>query len=383
MRRFFRDALFVGTKDLQYLLREKQTVVWLFGMPILFFYFIGTVTRDFGPSPMARHRLAVEVPDDAGYLAAELVQRLDQAGYAVEQVTPDQATPVNRRRVVVPSGYTETVAAGERAELALVRPSPDSSSATFDRARILRAATTLWLDVQAIRAEGSEPGPETLAELAARPRALTLDVRLAGDRPTWPAGYEQSIPGIMVMFTLLTMLSAGATLLVTERVQGLLRRLAATPISRGAVVFGKWGGKLALGFLQLGFAVAIASFLFAMDWGPHLGTVLVVLLAWAGFCASLGMLFGCLLRTPGQVQGMGVLITNVLAALGGCWWPIEVTPEWMQSLQKALPTGWAMDAMHRLISFQQAPSSVVPHVTALLVGTLVFGALAARRFRYQ
>ena len=37
-------------------------------------------------------------------------------------------------------------------------------------------------------------------------------------------------------------------------------------------------------------------------------------------------------RTEGQAVGIGVLATNVLAALGGCWWPIEITPAWMQTL---------------------------------------------------
>ncbi len=51
----------------------------------------------------------------------------------------------------------------------------------------------------------------------------------------------------------------------------------------------------------------------------------------------------------GKVSGLGVLMANGLAALGGCWWPIEVTPQWMQTI---MPTGWTMDAMHKLISFQ-------------------------------
>ena len=67
----------------------------------------------------------------------------------------------------------------------------------------------------------------------------------------------------------------------------------------------------------------------------------------------------------------------------GCWWPIEVTPEWMQMLQKAIPTGWTMNALHKLISFQAGPMSVIPNVLLLVAGTVVFGVLAARRFRYE
>lgn len=61
--------------------------------------------------------------------------------------------------------------------------------------------------------------------------------------------------------------------------------------------------------------------------------------------------------TQKQAVGLGVLTANVLAALGGCWWLIEITPEWMQLLQKFLPTGWVMDAIHRLVSFEAGAAS--------------------------
>jgi hypothetical protein len=58
--------------------------------------------------------------------------------------------------------------------------------------------------------------------------------------------------------------------------------------------------------------------------------LVLVLASWAALAASLGLLSGSLARTEGQAVGIGVLLTNVLAALGGCWWPIEVTPPAMQ-----------------------------------------------------
>jgi ABC-type multidrug transport system permease subunit len=77
-----------------------------------------------------------------------------------------------------------------------------------------------------------------------------------------------------------------------------------------------------------------------------------------------------------------VLAANALAALGGCWWPIEVTPEWMQFIQRLLPTGWTMDALHKLISFQTGPGSVIPNIAMLVAAAAVFGWLAVRNFRY-
>ena len=172
-------------------------------------------------------------------------------------------------------------------------------------------------------------------------------------------------------------------MLVVERRQGLLRRLASAPMSRTEVVAGKWFGRLVLAALQIGSAAVVGTLLFRMDWGPDPVMIAVVLAAWAALCASAGLLLGSLAKTEGQASGLGVLVANLLAALGGCWWPIEVTPEWTQALQKLLPTGWAMDALHKLISFEAGAASAVPHVIAMVVGALLIGALAINRFRYQ
>ena len=82
-------------------------------------------------------------------------------------------------------------------------------------------------------------------------------------------------------------------------------------------------------------------------------------------------------------MGIGVLSSNVLAALGGCWWPIEITPAWMQQFAMALPTGWTMDALHKLISFQSSPMTVLPNVAVLFGTALMAGWLARRRFQFQ
>lgn len=208
-------------------------------------------------------------------------------------------------------------------------------------------------------------------------------MRAAGKRQKIPSGYDQSAPGVMVMFTLLVLLTTGAVTLVIERRQGLLRRLAATPISSGAIVSGKWASRLILGMVQVAFALAAGALLFKVDWGPSLPTVLLVLAGWSALCASAGMLLGNLVKSEGQAIGIGVLSANLLAAFGGCWWPVEITPRWMQALAGALPTGWAMDALHQLVNFQAGAGSAVSHVLLLFGTSIVITWLAARTFRYQ
>lgn len=111
--------------------------------------------------------------------------------------------------------------------------------------------------------------------------------------------------------------------------------------------------------------------------------VLAVLLGWGAFNASLAMVLGNLARTEAQASGIGVLATLVLSALGGAWWPIEIAPEWMQQLALVLPTGRAMDAMHKLVNFAYPANVVIPHLAGLLGSALALGWLGTKTFRYE
>jgi len=355
------------------LLRGKETLLWLFVMPILFFYFIGTVTsRMGGAAQNAPDAIAIERGDDAGFLADRLAVKLEARGF---RLATGQETP--SRRIVLPPRFTSRVLAGDPVTVRLVNEN-EGLGGELDELRVGRAVYGLLAEMVAVR----EPTVARLAALDEIPRALSVRVESAGKRRRIPTGFEQAVPGIMVMFTLLVLLSGGASQLVVEREQGLLRRLASTPIPRDSVVLGKWTGRLGLGLVQIAFAMLAGSLLFGMDWGPALPGVFAVMICWGALCASLGLYLGVLARTPGQAAGIGAGAANLLAALGGCWWPIEITPDWMQTLAAWLPTGWAMDALHKLVSFGDPVSSVLPHATALLAASLLFGSLAARRFRF-
>jgi ABC-type multidrug transport system permease subunit len=119
-----------------------------------------------------------------------------------------------------------------------------------------------------------------------------------------------------------------------------------------------------------------------MYWGGgHLWPVLLLLGAYTTLCAALALLFSSIARNESQGLAAGVITANVLAGMGGCWWPVEVSPSWMQHAALPLPTGWAMDGLHKLLSYGAAPASIVPHVVALLSASLLAGWVAVRRFR--
>jgi len=391
-----RSALFIARRDLDHMLWRRETMLWMFVMPILFFYFIGTVTGGFGSPTGSEDRpdaLAMRAPENAGFLLDELVTRLEEQNFRVDRPETEQEWVRYARRLTVtlvgageataasPS-LTDWALAGNQVALRFEN-SLEGPNVAFDQIRIARAVYTVLADVVVVSQEDGTPSAESFAELAAMPRALSLDVRPAGLREDPPIGYAQAIPGTMVMFTMLVLLTSGAVQLVIERNEGLLRRLASTPISRGSVVLGKLIARVAMGMVQIGFAMAVGTVLFSMDWGPSLPMVVAVLFGWAAFNAALAIVLGNMARTEGQMAGIGVMATMVLAGLGGAWWPIEVTPEWMQKLALFLPTGWVMDALHKLVNFAYPPPVAFPHLAGLLGGALVLGWVGAKTFRYD
>jgi len=356
-------------------------------MPPIFFYFIGTVTSGFsGTISGNRSSPVVVVADTPGFLQDQIDLRLRENDFEPEwrtEIIPDAEGKLPRRILTFSDNLSDKVVAGEQVS-ASYETRASSIARDYEAIRVQRGLYTVLADVVAADSKSDSPlSAEALAELNSETRIWQLEVSTAGQRKEIPSGFDQAIPGIVVMFTLLVLLTSGSSMLVVERTQGLLRRLASAPMTRTEVVAGKWGGRMVLATIQIGFAVLVGTYLFKMQWGPDIIMIVIVLACWAAFCASAGLLLGSLARTDSQASGIGVLTANLLAALGGCWWPIEVTPGWMQSLQKLMPTGWAMDALHKLISFEAGALSAVPHVATLLIGTLLVTALAINRFKYE
>lgn len=352
-------------------------------MPPIFFYFIGTMTGGFSSGLSGQDTPIVVVAESPGFLQEQIDRRLRDNDFAPEWVASVEAEAEVTRTLTLSPNLTDKILAGTETE-AVFDTSASALTRDFELIRVQRAMYTALADiiVAGISSEQTLTAA-VLVRLNETPRKLLLDVSPAGTRKKIPQGFEQAIPGILVMFTILVLLTSGGSMLVIERKQGLLRRLASAPFSRFEVISGKWGGRMLLAVIQMTIALLVGTYVFKMVWGPDFGMVLVVLAAWAGFCAFAGLLLGSVANTEGQAAGLGVLFANGLAALGGCWWPIEVTPQWMQMIQKLTPTGWTMDAMHKLISFQSGAASAVPQLLLLLGATALIAMLAAKRFQFQ
>jgi ABC-2 type transport system permease protein len=374
------DAWYLARQDVWRLLHSRETLLWTFLMPVVFFYFLGQVGNN--GQPDRPEPLAVQVGPNAGFLADELLGRLQKMNFQITRAENAEEFSKFRRRLEIPESFTASVLAGTPMKVRFARLGDDPGS-DYDRVRVNRAADTLLADFIAIRHDGGEVTPQRFTQMAAEPRTLALDVKPAGHRVVPPSGYEQSVPGTMVMFTLTVLFTVGAVSLTMERNNGLLRRLAYTPMSRGSVVLGKWGARMGLGTLQILAALICGRYLFHVHWGPNLPMVVVVMLAYGSLVATLAMLMGNFGRSVPQVIGMGITGSNLMAGLGGCWWPVEITPLWAQKLAMFLPPGWTMHALHQLVNFGSPAASAIPAVGISVVLALAAGWVLSRKFRFE
>jgi ABC-2 type transport system permease protein len=106
-----------------------------------------------------------------------------------------------------------------------------------------------------------------------------------------------------------------------------------------------------LGAVQIGFLLIMGTLLFQLNAGGSLPWVIMVLAVYAFVAASLGVFIGSVIAREDKVVAICVLVTMVMAALGGCWWPLEIVPEHVRLVGHFFPTAWTMDALHQLISF--------------------------------
>ena len=98
---------------------------------------------------------------------------------------------------------------------------------------------------------------------------------------------------------------------------------------------------------------------------------------------TLGMLIAGLARTYAQANALANILMYSVAAFGGAWWPIEVTPQWMQQAAQITPTYWAMQGFQDIVTRGLGLQAVLPEAAVLTGMGLFFLALGAWRFRYE
>jgi ABC-2 type transport system permease protein len=198
-----------------------------------------------------------------------------------------------------------------------------------------------------------------------------------------PSGFDHSIPGTTIQFIMMMVIIYGGITVMEDRKNGVLARMLFSPLSRGAVFQAKLLGRWAMGLVQALILFAVGQ----IPWlGLNLGNVPLALLVIAVFAlamAALSVFIGSRCAKEDLIIGLAILLANIFAGLGGCWWPSEIVPPGIRRVAMASPAYWAMDALHKLRFFQGGFVDILPNLGILLALAVVLSVVAARTFRIR
>ncbi|MBP8303326.1 MAG: ABC transporter permease [Phycisphaerae bacterium] len=375
-----RHILDIGHNDIRLFLKWKTAYLWLFGVPLLFVYFMGFANR--GPGDPYNRRPSVLIENqDPNFLGRVFLDELDAQG--MNRVDPNHRDSA-ARGIRIPPDFTDNVLQRKQTRVQFFQKEGTAEAdAILTEVRLVRALISINGHLLEAVADPNHPGPWTedrLRRILATPNPVSLDATFAGRRPV-PSGFNFSLPGNLVMYLMINLLIFGGTTVASERRSGVIKRLWVHPVTRSELVLGKIYGLMLLGTVQIAFFLVVGRFLFHVNLGANLPAVALTLLVFAWVAGSLGVFVGSLFAAEERVAGVCVLASLLMAALGGCWWPLEIGPHALKVIALCFPTGWALAALHQLISFGSGFGAVVKPL-AVLVG---FGAtanlLAARFFR--
>ncbi|HWG84878.1 MAG TPA: ABC transporter permease, partial [Deinococcales bacterium] len=195
------------------------------------------------------------------------------------------------------------------------------------------------------------------------------------------SGSNQTTPGMTLMFALLFGAQTGLGL-HRARAAGTIARLFAAPVPPIALLLGTVLGNALLLALQLTVMIAFGGLVLGVRWG-NLLVIAFPAFAFAVMAASFGAFNAAVTRSQAQLTSFSFLVVAVTSALGGLWWPLEVTPVWMQRAASALPTYWGMQAFQTVMLRGGSILDVLLPVAVLLGFAAAFLAVGSRAFTYD
>ena len=190
-------------------------------------------------------------------------------------------------------------------------------------------------------------------------------------------------PGMVGMLLMWANLTVGAVL-VGWRQQGIMRRLAATPLRPGALVGSQILARLALSLGQGIVLLAVAMLLFRVQivgsWLALLATMTLGSLT----LLSLGFVIGSFARTESVAQSISTLISFPMMFLSGSYFPTDNAPAFLAPVIKALPLSYLNDALRQIINngASLTASAVQGDLLVLAAWLLVALLLSTRAFRW-
>ena len=382
---------------------DRSTIVFYLILPLVFTVVIGTALGGSNNSTGDTRPVVMVVDVDQSTLSQEFVTALQgsqimraetrsqaEADRAFED---DQAIGV----LVIPIGFQAAALNGQPIDLDLKAANDNRSLAVEQDVRLIMeqtsgaiaAARIATSEAERIKPFADEPAKQAYFTASLKMAQGLMKNPSARIEATQPAttetvqsgeGFAQSSPGQLVTWVMTTLFGV-AGFLAYERINGTARRLAVMPMRNSIILSGNFTGRFALGAVQMILMVAFGALVLSVPYGNDPLALAVMLIAFGLAGTAFGVMLGTFSRTMSQAGGLSILCAMLFAALGGCWWPLEITPPIYQTLVKVLPSTWAMLGLTDIIVYGKGLSDVWLNAVVLLVFAAIYFVIGVRRMR--
>jgi ABC-2 type transport system permease protein len=356
--------------------------------------------------------------DEGGATADLLVENLNtyaglKATVYPEKEALDKLEAKDFERVlVIPAGFSANLAAGTSTSLRLINNTLDRQENESVLMAVQGVTGSMSLERQIVasltqlaRMQEANPGfdPGSSAELAiplarqqleeSRNRPL-VDVTqmqprsLGQEAEIKVSGVQIGVPGFAVLFIFLTA-QLTARSIYDEKKTGSFRRLLAAPLGKWQMLVGKLIPNFVVVLLQVVFLFAAGIFILplmgldALRLGTDIVALVLLVLAVALCCTSLGILIVAIAKTEAQIGGISGLVLWVLAFLGGSFIPLFLINDSMATIGQITPHYWAVTGFYDLLTRGQGLPAIVDSLVVLVGFSLAFFLIGARRFEFE
>ena len=380
---FLAQALAIAGKEWRLLLRNWHGLAALFLMPAIFVLVMsftlkntltaqvdlpatGWVQEDSSPFAtqwsrewLARHpgpRFA-----DTQALKEALKARDVEAGVAVHAglLAADGRPDTRRLELWLGQRVQPAAAARLRAELA----------ASLVQAQLKRAAAQAGPFAGALLS-GAD------GDLLGKDRAVPVRYLYELESGRRLTAVQQSVPAWLI-FGMFFVVIPIAGVLIQERNEGTLARLASLRVAPATLLAGKLLAYVALNWVQLAFMLLVGCWLVPLLGGDALsldvapGWFLLIVLATSMAAVGLALLIASATRNFEHAAALGGGLNVVLAAIAGVMVPRVLMPPGLQAVSAWSPMGWALDAMQSVFLGSPTASDMLPRVALLLAFALL------------
>ncbi|HXS10700.1 MAG TPA: ABC transporter permease [Candidatus Krumholzibacteria bacterium] len=357
----------IAKLELTLALRDKESLIWSLAAPIAMAWLFGSMFGSDGPPSPTRIKLETGInPEWTANLAK------DYLAYRGFEVGADGIA------VILPDSMIEKYAAGSKINIAVIQGEADAM-----RAQSVSAVMREFAYAMAFREMDKEYVPSRPGNPFGAARSLELVTETRGAAPKIASGKERMLPAMLIMYIMFQVMTFFLSLWVDDLRTGKIKRIVMSPATPRDLLLGEIAARLIWAAFQVVIILGVGSLLLHVHMNVNWINFGLVVFAFMLAAASIGMMAASFFKSSEKAGAIGVMISLVLAALGGCWWPLEIVPAGMRAVAHALPTGQAMSAIGEMLAV--GPSAPFPavNIAVLLLMAAIAMPIAARRMRSQ